>query len=138
MQYCFLIQVKENQFHFISRYIFVADWNGNTSRILRASLSGDNVTPVVDRKIVKPTGLAIDHANKHLYWADMDLNTVERIDFDGNNKSRRIIAIGMKVWRFLYFQNIIESPLQIPPESQPVICHLIVFNQPQCRVKGRQ
>lgn len=80
-----------------SRYIFVADWNANASRILRASLSGSDVIPIVDTKIVKPIGLAIDHANKHLYWADMDLNTVERIDFDGNNNSRRIIAIGMKV-----------------------------------------
>ena len=75
----------------------MSDWSGNTSRILRASLSGSDLTPIVDTLVVKPIGLALDHANKHLYWADMDMNTIERIDYDGKNTSHRIIAIGMKV-----------------------------------------
>jgi len=39
----------------------------------------------------------MDYANMHLYWSDMELNVIERINCDGDPTSRRIIAIGSKV-----------------------------------------
>jgi sugar lactone lactonase YvrE len=61
------------------------------------SLRGHGLTRFVTAKLIKPIGLNIDFANKHLYWADMDLNVIERIDLTGDPSSRRVIAVGSKV-----------------------------------------
>ena len=82
--------------HIFSSNFYFADWDGkNTSAIFVADLTGANLKPVVTQKLDKPGALSIDYANDHLYFADMSLNFIERVNLDGSN--RRLIAIGMSV-----------------------------------------
>ena len=86
-------------FHF-SKFYFT-DWDGkNSSAIYIADLTGANLKVIVTEKLVKPGALSIDYANERLYFADMSLNVIERINLDGSN--RRLIAIGMSVSTFIF------------------------------------
>ncbi|KAH3749996.1 hypothetical protein DPMN_184512 [Dreissena polymorpha] len=60
-------------------------------------MDGTSPKLIVTTKLAKPIGLTIDHANRHLYWSDMELNVIERVDFKGDDKSRRVISLGLKV-----------------------------------------
>ena len=85
---------------FHSSKFYFTDWDGkNSSAIYIADLTGANLNAIVTEKLVKPGALSIDYANEHLYFADMSLNVIERINLDGSN--RRLIAIGMSVSTFI-------------------------------------
>ncbi|KAK6165881.1 hypothetical protein SNE40_022703 [Patella caerulea] len=75
-------------------YIFFADWSMN-AKIERANMDGSNKMALVVKKIVHPNGLALDLANKHVYWGDSFLDYIERVDYNGGN--RRLIAQGVNV-----------------------------------------
>ena len=83
---------------FFSNFYF-ADWDqedGNkNSKIYMANMDGSEMQAVVSEKIIKPGALCVDFANDHLYFADMSLNVIERVNLDGSN--RRLIAIGLAV-----------------------------------------
>ena len=67
------------------------------SKIMKCRLDGSDLKPFISEKIRYPAGLAIDFANRHFYWSDRELKVVERVDLDGNEDSKRVIAIGSKV-----------------------------------------
>ncbi|XP_071101709.1 prolow-density lipoprotein receptor-related protein 1-like isoform X1 [Haliotis cracherodii] len=75
-------------------YIFYADWSSQ-SKIGRANLDGSEAHGIVTRKIVHPSGITLDYANRHVYWGDTFLNLVERADYDGNN--RRTVSPGTNI-----------------------------------------
>ena len=80
--------------------MYFTDWDETNHTIFKMSLRGHILDRFVTTKLVKPLGLSIDFANKHLYWADMDLNVIERIDLSGEPSSRRVRAVGSKVGLF--------------------------------------
>ncbi|XP_052813760.1 low-density lipoprotein receptor-related protein 1-like isoform X2 [Mya arenaria] len=89
-------------------YLFFSDWSKANSTIYRLNMDGTSLTSAVTTKLAKPIGLTLDHTNNHLYWADMELNVVERINYDGDDSSRRVITIGMKV-EYIYSLSVFEN-----------------------------
>ena len=71
-----------------SGYIFWTDISGNP-RIERARFDGSERETLVRDEIRYPTGLAIDYANRRLYWADPKMHSVGTMTLDG--KDRRSI-----------------------------------------------
>eukprot|EP00058_Branchiostoma_floridae_P017898 XP_002603387.1 hypothetical protein BRAFLDRAFT_80380 [Branchiostoma floridae] len=66
-------------------FIFWTDW-GQSPKIERATLSGENRTVIVDSDLGHPSGLVIDYVKKKLYFADTELDTISSCDFDGGNR----------------------------------------------------
>lgn len=50
------------------RAMFFTVFGYNSPRIERATLDGGNREVVVNDKVVYPVGLALDLANKYIYW----------------------------------------------------------------------
>lgn len=55
-----------------------------------ADLLGQNRRVLVNDDVIRPRGIAVDFDDNKLYWVDSGKDTVERIEFNGNN--RRILA----------------------------------------------
>ena len=58
--------------------MFWADY-GQTPKIERAFLNGQNRTILASTGMVKPKGLTIDYATHDLYWADQATSTIEKV-----------------------------------------------------------
>ena len=82
-------------FVIFSNFYFADHGGESDSNIFMADLTGANLQSIVSTKTVKPGALCIDYANEHLYFADMALNVIERVNLDGTE--RRLIAIGKTV-----------------------------------------
>lgn len=67
------------------RYVFWTDW-GVGAKIERANLDGSDRQTLVAERVEWPTGLAMDYANRRLYWADARRRTIETITLDGRNR----------------------------------------------------
>lgn len=60
---------------------------GDTARIERASLIGmDRLHLIHSKQIVRPEGLTLDLATEHVYWSDVYLDRIERINYDGSGR----------------------------------------------------
>lgn len=68
------------------RYMFMCVWGAAPTGVWRASLAGGARAAVADLKLVYPGALALDLANRHLYWADSYLESLERADYDGRHR----------------------------------------------------
>ena len=68
--------------------MLVAD-RGSNPKILVANLDGSQVRDLVTTKLIWPSDLTLDYANKRLYWADLKTKTIESILVDGS--SRKVI-----------------------------------------------
>lgn len=49
-------------------------------------MDGTNNSRLVSNNIRWPVGLALDFMAKRLYWSDQHKQTIESVDFDGNNR----------------------------------------------------
>ena len=59
---------------------------GTVGRIERAALTGANRTVIHNTSLVWPSALALDIPTQTLYWADSNLDKVERSHADGTNR----------------------------------------------------
>ncbi|XP_060807225.1 prolow-density lipoprotein receptor-related protein 1 [Amyelois transitella] len=66
--------------------MFWSVWGASPAGVWRAALDGRARRPLAARKLVYPTALVLDPAGGHVYWADTYLETVERADYDGQNR----------------------------------------------------
>lgn len=75
-------------------YLYYTDWGkmGNSGRIFRTTMAGDQKTPIINSSLTQPSGLAIDYMDKKLYWSDASREKIERSDMDGSNRQILISA----------------------------------------------
>lgn len=54
------------------RYMYYTDWGrfGNTGKIFRATMGGNNKIAIHEHNLTQPSGLAIDYDDEKLYWTD--------------------------------------------------------------------
>jgi hypothetical protein len=66
---------------------------GTPPHLLAVSLDGQQLAELVSDCDGTPDGIAIDYANRHIYWTNMGVDWaandgfIERIDFDGGNRT---------------------------------------------------
>lgn len=75
-------------------FMFFTVWGTSKTGLDRALLDGSERTPLVNKKIVYPCGVTVDLPTKHVYWVDKFLDSVERVDYNGQN--RRTIYRGVR------------------------------------------
>lgn len=53
-------------------FMYYTDWGryGNTGKIYRATMAGNNKQAIVEQNLTQPSGLALDYDGKKLYWTD--------------------------------------------------------------------
>ncbi|XP_078613211.1 low-density lipoprotein receptor-related protein 2-like isoform X2 [Branchiostoma floridae x Branchiostoma japonicum] len=68
-------------------FVFWSDW-GQSPKIERSTLSGENRTVIMDYNLGRPSGLVIDYVNNRLYFADTALDTISSCHFDGGNRQQ--------------------------------------------------
>lgn len=69
------------------RRLYWTNWNESHPSIQRAYTSGRELQTIVATDILMPNGLALDHAAKHVYWADARLDKIERMHYDGSHRA---------------------------------------------------
>lgn len=77
-----------------SGILIYSDWGrlGNSGKILRTTMAGNNKTVIIENDIIQPSGLAIDYDEKKLYWTDALREKIERSDMNGTNRETLISA----------------------------------------------
>ena len=68
-----------------SGMVYWTNWNRKNPAIQRAYYSGYNKTSIISSNIHMPNGLALDRAERKLYWADARLDKIEVCNMDGTN-----------------------------------------------------
>jgi len=81
-------------------YMFWTEW-GDTPKIERASLSGEDRLVLVNKTIMQennlkkqigwPNGLTIDYGNDKIYWVDAKYNIIVQMDIDGSKCPYKVI-----------------------------------------------
>ncbi|XP_058889689.1 low-density lipoprotein receptor-related protein 2-like isoform X2 [Acipenser ruthenus] len=66
-------------------YMYWTDW-GTNAKIERATLGGNFRTEIVNTSLVWPNGLTLDYEEERLYWADANLQKIERCSLTGSNR----------------------------------------------------
>uniref|UniRef100_A0A452F8B2 Low-density lipoprotein receptor-related protein 2 n=1 Tax=Capra hircus TaxID=9925 RepID=A0A452F8B2_CAPHI len=62
-------------------YMYWTDW-GTNAKIETATMGGYSRRSLVDRGLVWPNGLTMDYEQNLLYWADANLEKIERMDLE--------------------------------------------------------
>lgn len=88
--------------------MFFTKWEN--SSVDRAHMDGENHSTLVTQKIVYPQGLTLDLANEKVYWVDMYMDFLERIDYSGRNrwslkKTEEIHPYMSSLFSFATFEN---------------------------------
>lgn len=65
--------------------MYFTDW-GAVGRIERASLTGANRNVIHNTNLIWPNALTLDIPTQTLYWADANLDKLERSSVDGTNR----------------------------------------------------
>jgi len=75
-------------------YLYYTDWGrlGDSGRIYRVTMAGDQKVAIINSSLTQPSGLAIDYAEKKLYWSDASREKIERSDLDGSNRQVLVSA----------------------------------------------
>ncbi|KAF7989294.1 hypothetical protein HCN44_007968 [Aphidius gifuensis] len=68
-----------------TRWLFWTDW-GENPRIERIGMDGTNRSTIISTKIYWPNGLALDTANKRIYFADSKLDFIDTCRYDGSQR----------------------------------------------------
>ncbi|XP_074098383.1 low-density lipoprotein receptor-related protein megalin isoform X1 [Cotesia typhae] len=68
-----------------ARYLFWTDW-GENPRIERVGMDGKDRSTIISTKIYWPNGLALDIANKRIYFADSKLDFIDTCKYDGSQR----------------------------------------------------
>lgn len=52
--------------------MYYTDWGrfGNTGKIFKATMGGNNKIAIHESNLTQPSGLAIDYDDRKLYWTD--------------------------------------------------------------------
>uniref|UniRef100_A0A8B9RNB7 Low density lipoprotein receptor-related protein 1Bb n=1 Tax=Astyanax mexicanus TaxID=7994 RepID=A0A8B9RNB7_ASTMX len=58
---------------------------GDHSHIEESAMDGSMRRVLLDKKLRRPTGLAIDYFGQRLYWADAELSVIGSVRFDGSD-----------------------------------------------------
>ncbi|XP_051787046.1 low-density lipoprotein receptor-related protein 1B [Erpetoichthys calabaricus] len=87
--------------------LFFTDY-GNVAKLERCNMDGTNRTKIVDNKIEQPTVVALDLVKKLVYWADVYLDYIEVVDYNGGN--RHTVIQGKDV-SYLYGLTVFEDYL---------------------------
>ncbi|XP_010219077.1 PREDICTED: low-density lipoprotein receptor-related protein 2, partial [Tinamus guttatus] len=66
-------------------YMYWTDWS-SSAKIERATLGGNFRIPIVSTNLVWPNGLTLDYEEQQLYWADANLQRIERCTLTGTNR----------------------------------------------------
>lgn len=74
-------------------YLFFSEV-GLTAMIGRYELNGSNRVILVQKKINFPKSISLDLANQYVYWFDPYLDTLERVDYNGNNRRTMLKNFG--------------------------------------------
>lgn len=75
------------------RYLFWTD-GGQTPKIERAQLDGQNRTVLASESLASPRGLTVDYTNNFLYWTDDVLDMISCMAADGSQ--RQIVRYGSR------------------------------------------
>lgn len=75
-------------------FMYYTDWGrfGNTGKIFRATLAGNQKIAIVEDNLTQPSGLCIDYDERKLYWTDALREKIERSDLNGTNREVLIAA----------------------------------------------
>ncbi|XP_077257889.1 low-density lipoprotein receptor-related protein 2-like [Temnothorax americanus] len=68
-----------------ARWLFWTDW-GENPRIERIGMDGTNRSTIISTKIYWPNGLALDIANRRIYFADSKLDFIDTCLYDGSKR----------------------------------------------------
>jgi len=68
-----------------ARWLFWTDW-GENPRIERIGMDGTNRSTIIGTKIYWPNGLALDIANRRIYFADSKLDFIDTCLYDGSKR----------------------------------------------------
>ena len=60
------------------RYLYWADY-GQSPKIERALLDGQNRTTLAENGVVRPRGMTIDYETNEVYWVDEETSTIEKV-----------------------------------------------------------
>lgn len=66
--------------------LFFTDCNLKFPKIERSFMDGSHRKLVVSKDVVCPSGISIDYPSSVLYFVDTKLNTLESVDFNGDNR----------------------------------------------------
>lgn len=59
--------------------------------IQRSETTGAQLINIITDNIVIPNGLALDYQAERIYWADANLDKIEKCDFDGLERVVRLL-----------------------------------------------
>ena len=68
-----------------ARWLFWTDW-GENPRVERIGMDGTERSTIINTKIYWPNGLALDIANKRVYFADSKLDFIDSCLYDGTGR----------------------------------------------------
>ncbi|XP_062904698.1 low-density lipoprotein receptor-related protein 1-like isoform X1 [Mobula hypostoma] len=85
--------------------LFFTDY-GDVAKIERCDMDGQSRSRIVDSKIEQPYAITLDLVSKKVYWADVYLDYIEVVDYEG--RSRHTVIHGRDV-RHLYSLTVFEN-----------------------------
>lgn len=66
--------------------MFWTAWGATPPTVGRATLAGEERRQLIKRKLVYPEALTLDLPARVVYWVDLYLDCVERVNYDGSNR----------------------------------------------------
>jgi low-density lipoprotein receptor-related protein 1 (alpha-2-macroglobulin receptor) len=88
--------------------MYWTNWHDKQASIQSAYLWGDDVQTIISTNIQTPNGLAIDRAERKLYWSDARLDKIERCNWDGTDRKVCLRSLRLCVGIGLYSSNVIH------------------------------
>lgn len=75
-------------------FMYFTDWGrfGNTGKIYRTTMAGNNKKAIVEENLTQPSGLCIDYDEGKLYWTDALREKIERSNLNGTAREVLISA----------------------------------------------
>ena len=61
---------------------------GTYPKIEKASLNGNQRGTIVTTHLYLPNGIELDKGNKRIFWVDAGYDSVETVDYNGNNRKK--------------------------------------------------
>ncbi|KAK3090942.1 hypothetical protein FSP39_015919 [Pinctada imbricata] len=81
-----------------------SDW-GAIPKIEKSDLLGQKRSVLVSTNLMHPRGIAIDYNQNLLYWVDSKKNTIESVDFNGNDRRILVSQSGAMFYGIAIFED---------------------------------